>query len=383
MIITQVDFIKLRCSVPEDHLLPTASFVSEGSIYLRVHTDQGISGLGEPSPYGARFDTAEALFHKTYREQWIGLDPLAQTSIASQKNSGFGYGNVGENALLAGFYQALWDIRGKYEGLPLHRMLNPESKGVVQAYASAGMWYADTPPEVVVEEALGLKEAGYTAYKLRPETPRDAGGHLQRNATPPPVDVPRLIGILQDIRTQAGELFDIMVDTGCRLTFDEAVTLCKAMEELNCSLLEEPLPRDPAQYAQLKKHTTQTIAGGECLTCIDQFRPWVEQNSLDILQPDANLAGISEIIDINELGSSKDIPLVMHNWANDISIAANVHLGAALDSCSIVEYNMTYNPLRANLVTDPIVPREGEFRLSDAPGLGVELSPEALARFAF
>ena len=175
----------------------------------------------------------------------------------------------------------------------------------------------------------------------------------------------------------------IMVDAGCRLHFDQAIYLCEAMREINCFFLEEPIPRDYKQYCKLKENSKIPLAGGESLVSELQFMPWIENNALDYLQPDANLAGINEIIKIDKLALANKLQIVLHNWTNAINCAANVHLGAALKSCKLIETNLTYNPLKSNLLVDDIVLKNGEFLLSEKPGLGVELNESALHKYSF
>ena len=175
----------------------------------------------------------------------------------------------------------------------------------------------------------------------------------------------------------------IMVDAGCRLDFEQALYLSKAMEELNCFFLEEPIPRNRNEFSKLKKNSKTALAGGESLTSMSQFTPWIENKALDYLQPDANLAGVNEIINIDKLAEVHKLQIVLHNWTNDVNNATNVHLGAALKTCKIVEANLTYNPLKNNLLEEGIMLKDGEFILSDKPGLGIALNDSILSKYSF
>ncbi len=383
MKITHIEYFTLRCLVPDDYPKPTASFVREGSIFLRVFTDVGITGIGEPSPYGAPIKDMVKILKDTLIPNWVGCDPLDIEKLTLQYNIGVGYGNVGYNALVAGFSQALWDIYGKFENKPVFKLINPKSNGKIKAYASAGMWYDDTPLDEIVSEALKYLDEGFAAYKLRPETPAGAGNHLKRNLNPPKVKLKRFITLLQKINMGTKGNLKMMVDAGCRLDFEQALYLSKAMEELNCSFLEEPIPRDYNEFSKLKKSSKTALAGGESLASKSQFMPWIENKSLDYLQPDANLAGVNEIIKIDKLAEANKLQIALHNWTNDVNNAINVHLGAALKTCKVVEANLTYNPLKNNLLEEGIILKDGEFRLSDKPGLGVVLNESALSQYAF
>lgn len=383
MKIIHIEYFTLRCKINDNYPLPTASFVTDGSIYLKVFTDNEIIGIGEPCPYGARLGDMIKILQKDLIPLWIGSDPLDIDKLTTQYETGVGYGNIGRNALIAGFSQALWDIRGKYEGKPLYKLINPNAENEIQAYASAGMWYENTPLERITDQALKYQSEGFTAYKLRPETPLGNNSHFQRTLKPPPVNVKRLVELLNKIHNLTNGKLKLMVDAGCRLDFKQALYLCKAMEELNCIFLEEPIQGQCKDYTRLKSMTKLPLAGGESLVNKAQFKPWIEAGALDYFQPDSNLAGINEIIAIEKLVNSKGLELILHNWTNDINNSANIHLAAALKSCSMLESNLTHNPLRNNLVKDPMTVSKGKFTLSDKEGLGIELNQSIIDKYSF
>ena len=207
--------------------------------------------------------------------------------------------------------------------------------------------------------------------------------NFQRTLKPPPVNVKRLVELLNKIHNLTNGKLKLMVDAGCRLDFKQALYLCKAMEELNCIFLEEPIQGQYKDYARLKSMTKLSLAGGESLVSKAQFKPWSDASALDYFQPDSNLAGINEIIAIDKLVNKKGLQLILHNWTNDINNSANIHLAAALESCSMLEANLTYNPLRNNLVKDPIIVSKGKFTLSDKAGLGIELNQSIIDEYSF
>ncbi len=383
MKITHIEYFTLKCSVPENYPKPIASFVKDGSIFLRVYTDTGITGIGEPSPYGAPLKDMVKILKDIFIPNWVGCNPLDIKKLTLQPALSFGYGNLGQNALIAGFSQALWDIYGKFKNKPVFKLINPKSNGRIKAYASAGMWYDHTPLEDVVNEALGFLDMGFDVYKLRPETPIGSGNHFKRNLNPPRVNLKRFVTLLQKINIATEGNLKIMVDAGCRLNFDEALYLGKVMDELNCVFLEEPIVRDYNKFSKLKKNLKTALASGESLVSKSQFVPWIENNALDYLQPDANLAGINEIIEIDKIAKIKGLKIALHNWTNDINNAANVHLGSALKTCEIVEANLTHNPLKNNLLEEEIILKEGEYKLSNKPGLGIKLNEAVLDKYAF
>ena len=136
-------------------------------------------------------------------------------------------------------------------------------------------------------------------------------------------------------------------------------------------------------YAQLRSVTELPIAGGECMVSVEQFQEWVNAGALDVLQPDANMAGIQDICAVASLANKKHLDLVLHNWTHDVCNAANVQIGAALRNCSMVEFNVTHNPMRSKLVNESFTPINGYFLMNDRPGLGVELNDDVVNKYSY
>jgi len=306
MKITDLEILLLNCSLPPDYKHPTASFVTEGCMFLRVITDEGIYGLGEPSPYGGSLESLVALAENRLKPMLKGKDPFHVDLLTKQDETGVapGYGTIPYHALKAAISQALWDILGKCLDMPVYRLLNKRGdyKKRIRAYASGGMYYDWQDPQLYVEEALKWREQGFSAWKLRPPVP-DNSSHLERNAVPPAVDIPGFVQILERVRYAVGSEMELMVDFGCRLgTVAKTVEFIKLSKDLGIVFIEEPLPRVTALHEELQALSDGKIAGGECLVTRQQFHEW--QASFDVFQPDANLAGISEIIKIAEFAQS-------------------------------------------------------------------------------
>lgn len=387
MRITRLETLRLRCPVDPNHTRPSSRFVHDGSIHLRIHTDAGVTGLGEPSPYGGPLPRVADILEREIQPLLVGKAPtelVASLTRLKDYPEGFGHGNVPYDAAWAGVEQALWDIEGKVRGLPLYRLLNPAltSTPRLRVYASGGMSYEHEPPELIVEEAALCQAQGYTAWKMRPSVPGEAT-RSQHNRTSPPIDMRRLLAMVEGVRRAVGDDMDLLVDTGCRCRdIQEATDLARALEELGFCLFEEPLPRVIDDYARLAEAVKIPISSGESLVSSRQVAPWLKQRALDVVQPDGNLAGITGVLEIARLAEANGIPCVLHNWANPISLAANLHLAAAIPNCSLVEYPILYNPLRTELVQDPRHPLNGYLEIPDRPGLGVELDEQAVRRYS-
>jgi L-alanine-DL-glutamate epimerase-like enolase superfamily enzyme len=141
---------------------------------------------------------------------------------------------------------------------------------------------------------------------------------------------------------------------------------------------------DVEGHATLRERGKVPIAVGENLHTCGAFRDFVVSGAVDFLQPDvARAGGISEIRKITAMAAKHKVPVSFHTWGDGVALAASVHLAAALQDCIVMELDYTYNPLREELLREPINVHGGFLTPPEKPGLGVELNAEALQRFAF
>jgi D-galactarolactone cycloisomerase len=193
------------------------------------------------------------------------------------------------------------------------------------------------------------------------------------------------VRIVRAVREELGKEFIVMTDANQGYTLDVAVKAAEAFAECGAFWLEEPLfVEDIAGHALLREKGKVPIAVGENLHTCYAFENFVVRGAVDFLQPDvARAGGISEIRKIAVIAAEHNTPLSFHTWGDGIALAASVHLSAALKECTLMELDYTYNPLRAELLREPLQLQKGYLIPPEKPGLGVELNPEALERFAF
>jgi L-alanine-DL-glutamate epimerase-like enolase superfamily enzyme len=149
--------------------------------------------------------------------------------------------------------------------------------------------------------------------------------------------------------------------------------------------LEEPLfVEDVEGHARLREQGKTAIAVGENLHTCYAFENFLMRGAVDFLQPDvARAGGITEIRKIAVMAAAHKTPISFHTWGDAVALAASIHLCAAIRECIVMELDYTYNPLRAELLRDPLEFQNGYLSLPEGPGLGVEVEPDALERFAF
>ena len=355
---------------------PTASFVSSGFCIVLLHTDTGLIGIGEPSPYGGdinnTINAVEAVNNdlkgRSLYDAWVyrGLD---------ERLFGVGYGGLARQAVIAAVSQCCIDILSKQLNVPAYKIFNPESDGIIPAYASGGMIYDDQSLGLYVKEALEYKNKGFNAWKFRPSTPKGLD-HFQRNKMPPPVDIQAIQQTIKDVSKACGDEFEILLDVGCRCRdINETLELCDFSADYNIGFIEEPLPRDLKLYSELILKTKVNISTGETFFSSEQFELWAKNDAIDIFQPDVNLVGFREGIKILSIAKEYNKKIVFHNWANAVSNIANISLALATSGlCKYVESSIVYNPFREKLIISPIISCNGVYVLSNNKGLGVELN---------
>jgi L-rhamnonate dehydratase len=356
--------------------LPEVRVIGDGCqtiLIILVHTDAGITGIGEahtnPLVSKAILDAPLCSVSSTgLKHLLIGEDPrdinrLYDLMIKRTQT----YGRRGAVMhVISGIEIALWDILGKSCGQPVWRLLGGARRTSTPVYAS------DLAPDTA-QGAVKLAEkhvaAGYKAVKL-------GWGNLGGN---PRSDA----AMMCDIRRAVGPDVDIMLDMGFAIPLDDALYLGRALAEHDVFFLEEPLsPDDLNGFARLTAASPTPIATGEKETSQFPFIDLMERGGLRIIQPDvARVGGISETLRIAAHAEARGVRVIPHCWSTDILVAATLHVIALLRDCPYLEFNVMDNPLRTQLMTQPIRPKNGVVSIPDGPGLGIELNRATIDRY--
>jgi L-rhamnonate dehydratase len=372
MRITKVEAILLR---PKGPINTSIGDGSQDGVLIRIHTDEGITGLGEidssPSIAKAIIDAPPS--HKIcsgLAALLVGENPLEIGRLWQKMYKGslyFGRRGAAIHAI-SGVEIALWDIAGKAAGKPVHALLGGARRDRVKAYASTLM--PDTPAEAarVVESQL---KAGFQAVKL-------GWGPLGRSAA---LDV----ALVAAARKAGGEDFDLMIDVGKGWqSAREGIDRAKRMEEFRPYWIEEPFwPDDYAKYAALAAAVSTPIAGGEEETTLADFERLVEKGNVEILQPDVTRAGgIGECLRIADYARRQGRRCVLHAWSTGIIKAATLHVLAAMEEAEYMEYCIQTTDLNQRLVAERFPVVDGMVAIPDRPGLGIELDMATFKEFA-
>ena len=307
-----------------------------------------------------------------------GEDPLQVESIWSKMHlRALDYARRGVLvAAISAIDIAIWDLRGKLLGQPVSVLLGGRRREKVKVYAT-GMYFVDTDDLTgkLVDEACSYVERGFKALKMKVGLGVDT-------------DVRHVRAVRQAI----GADIDLMVDANHAYSRSEAFAFARRVEPLNISFFEEPVsPEDYEGYRELRERTSIPIAGGECEYLLAGFRHLLSNNCVDIAQPDICAAGgLSECKRIAALAGAFQTNVVPHSWGTGIAFAAGLHLVSTLDIVpgrlrmpdALLEMDRSENALRDNLTAPVFRASDGYVGVPDAPGLGVDVDPDMLARFS-
>ena len=334
-----------------------------------VVTEEGVTGLGSAFTSDVLVQGAIDLVWPLLRGE-NALEPERVTEKLHQNTFWTGRGGSVTHAVSA-VDIALWDILGKVVGQPVGRLLGGRYRRTVMPYASVLMDYPDRMEEVL----LPLRARGYRAIKM-------GWGPFGRE------DYALDERIVRASRALVGDDCLLMVDAGASDAFWSrgykwALRTARMLADYDVGWFEEPLAPDAmADFAQLRAHAPLPIAGGEVLTRRQSFKPWLDGGCFDIVQPDVTkVGGISESRRIGRMAEDAGVRYIPHGWNTACGLAADLHLASAFPGTDLVEY------IAGSAYVDEL--RAGEWRLDanghltipDSPGLGLELDPDAVARY--
>ncbi|WP_133468600.1 mandelate racemase/muconate lactonizing enzyme family protein [Paraglaciecola marina] len=363
-------------------------------VFIRIHTDEGISGVGEAGlAYDLGHSAAAHMIKEIAEAMLIGFDPmnteLLWTRMLRESFWGLGGGPVLYSAMSA-IDTALWDIKGKVFGVPVYQLLGGKTNGKLRTYASQLQFDWDkectklTQPEQYAEAALKAVAEGYDAVKVDPIV-YDKDGHSSFDRTnlftKPQM---RLFGDrLRAIRSAVGADVDIIFESHSLMGAASAIQMGEVIEEVGCMMYEEPVNYlNSAVHKKVAENVRVPIAGGERLYHRWDVRPYFEDQSIDVLQPDVGLCGgFTETKKVCDYADVYDIRVQAHVCGGPVATAASLHLETAIPNFLIHEHH-TYAIKEWNrelCIQDP-QPVKGFFEVSETPGIGIELNDDLVYR---
>ena len=387
MKITDVTTIKLRfpmtvAMADAIHYMP-----DRPALLVQVHTDEGITGLGEAAAYGGFLESTEALVTGELRRTILGQDPFRVEKLwqmmatrAQQR------GRRGMLMMaISGIDIALWDIVGQATRTPLYRLLGGY-RDTLPVYASAGFYAEGKDARGLAEEVGVYAERGFGCIKIKVGRQPDA--LLNPLAEMPAADYATVtfeedVERVRAARAAIGPRVKLAIDANNAWTPSLALKFMREVEDLDIYWLEEPVATEDVDGSALVAHQVATpVAGYETETGLPGFRELVARRAVDIVQPDVVWSGgITECRKIAALAQAYGLPVIPHVFSSAVSSIANMHFIASIPNGSWLEWDQNPNALRSELFEEPLEVKDGLVRLPERPGLGVALNRDTVERY--
>ncbi|MGY4111902.1 galactonate dehydratase [Aeribacillus sp. SP014] len=346
-------------------------------LFLKISTDEGIVGWGEPIIEGKANTVKTAV--EELSEYLIGKDPLKiEDHWTVLYRGGFYRGGPILMSAISGIDQALWDIKGKYFNAPVHQLLGGPVRNSIRIYR----WIGGDRPSDVAEAVKNAKNAGFTAVKM------NATEELQFIDSHKKID--ETIERVATIRQVVGDDFDIGIDFHGRVHKPMAKILAKELEPYHPMFIEEPvLPENNKALREVAMHSNIPIATGERMFSRWNFKTILSEGYVDIIQPDLSHAGgITEVRKIAVMAEAYDVALAPHCPLGPISLAASLQVDAVSYNAFIQEQSLGIHYNQGNDLLDYLVDssvfeyKNGYVKIPQGPGLGIEINEEYVGKMS-
>src|SRR5882724_9450208 len=360
MKVTEVRAIPL--AIPLAKATPPSSWAAglARQILVRVATDEGLVGWGECFAYGATLAVCNVV-DDALAPIVVGQDPAQIEQLVDRTHRTLMIWGRRGLAMMAvsGVELALWDLAGKARGVPVYQLLGGLCQSRARVYSSLLRYETPTQVRQAVSAALVL---GFTAIKLHQ------------------VDVESVASA----REVAGAGVELMLDTNCPWSVEDAIRMGRQLERFDLRWLEEPVwpPEDYPGLARVRAALRIPLASGENEATVVGIRAIIDAGAADIVQPSVTkVGGILEMKKIAALAAATGVTFVPHSYYYGPGLAATLHVVASTPGVPYLEFPP--GELAASILAEPIRFTGGAVKVSDRPGLGADPDPEVIARYPY
>jgi galactonate dehydratase len=348
-------------------------------LFVQIHTDDGIVGLGEAGTWGF-LEAAEQVVHK-FAKYLVGQDPLRIEHHWQYLYRSTHFRGAAIMGALSAIDIALWDISGKHFGVPVYALLGGKTRDKARVYYHV---LAETIEELV-EGCKAAKQRGFTAVgHLSPfgDEPRDKP-YFKTHAA----KMGQAIDAVRQFRQAIGDEVDLCIEIHRRLTPAEAIVLARGIEQYRPMFYEDPiLPDNFDAMGLVAENIHIPIATGERLHTIFEFEMLLRRGAVQYVRPDVCMCGgITGAKKVAALAEASYVGVVPHNPLGPVSTAACVQVAACIPNFAIQEYPIGEDqPPKSEIVRTALTyDGKGSLIVPEAPGIGVELKPDAAERHPY
>lgn len=346
-------------------------------LFLKIETDEGLTGWGEPVIEGRAATVAAAVTE--LMSYLVAKNPLnIEDHWNMMYRGGFYRGGAILMSAIAGIDQALWDIKGKYHNAPVHQLMGGKARDSIQVYS----WIGGDRPAEVGTAAAKMVAQGFTAVKM------NATEELQWVDSYSKVD--EAIARIAAVREAGGPSLGIGIDFHGRVHKPMAKILARELEQFRPMFIEEPvLPENNEALKEIRQHTAIPIATGERMYSRWDFKNLLVAGYADIIQPDLSHAGgITECKKILSMAEAFDVAAAPHCPLGPIALAACLQVDATCHNAFIQEQSLGIHYNQGSDLLDYLTENEvfkydrGFVKIPERPGLGIEINEEHVERMA-
>lgn len=342
-------------------------------LFVKVETDEGISGWGEGFTFIDR-EKGAALFVEELGRYLVGRDPfrIKEFMILAGKFAE-GRGSLDVNAAVSGLEQALWDIVGKALNTPVYNLLGGACRDKFLVYANGWTQGAKTPDELA-RRAANAVEMGFKAVKFYPFPFGNA------------IDDQSVVAKVRAVREAVGPDIKVMIDVWRRPDPIQTVRVSKLLEEFNIYWYEEPVPSENLDVlAKVRAAVNVPVVTGECLYTKFDFMQVLEKRAADIINPDvACCGGILQLKEIAAMAEPYYVLMSPHNYNSPaIGLAATIQAAAVMSNFLITEYFISFTETAEVICKNPLKFEDGYVILPTGPGLGIEINEAAFKNYPY
>ncbi|UOR11520.1 galactonate dehydratase [Halobacillus amylolyticus] len=346
-------------------------------LFLKIETDEGVVGWGEPVVEGRAHTVAACVTE--LMDYLIGQDPRKiEDHFQVLYRGGFYRGGPILMSAISGIEQALWDIKGKFYNMPVYEMLGGAVRDDIQVYS----WIGGDRPQDVGAAAKEKAEAGFTAIKMN--------GTEEMNYIDSYSKVDAAVNRVAAIREAVGNEFGIGIDFHGRVHKAMAKILVKELEPYRPMFIEEPvLVENLEAFKEIANHTTTPIATGERNYTRWGFKQMLIDGTVDIIQPDlSHTGGILEAKKIATMAETFDVAVAPHAPLGPINLAASLQVDACTPNCIIQEQSLGIHYNKGSDLLDYLVDptvfeyQSGSVKMPKGVGLGIEINEDRVKQAA-